>query len=442
MSGLTGVSLNVSGSSVLAGGANITGTTNTNNLNVINNSNITQTGTGTFSSGTGNFLINGPITATNTSSFTNQVVLNSSGSLKTPKNTIINSVNDIVDTTNTQTISGVKTFSGLLTANNGITTNNINSVNASYYDPTSSIQGQFNTTSTNISSANSNIANLQTKTTNQTYTTGNTSFGSNNITTTGVINANGGISTNNQNINAGSGTIQGGSIKSQVNSGTYTGVNSYFFTNGDVYGTTYFDNPQANSSINFRIGSSLPTYATINTSGLSVVGTITSNNNNINAGTGTMSCGTLVVGSGGETDAGSLNITGLLTNGSYSNNLGSPTLSTLLLQNSIYTANNLIQLQTYGYRFATAGDWQTQSTRIHSKVDTTFQGMLEFNNPSSSVALRASNGSGITVSGTGATTVDLLLTCNTGLTSTGLITANGGISTSNNIQGVIVLLLG
>jgi len=134
--------------------------------------------------------------------------------------------------------------------------------------------------------------------------------------------------------------------------------------------------------------------ARFNSSGL------TTNNLPINTGTGNMNCG------------GNITSAGLLTNGSFSNNLGSSIGSTLFLQNSIYTANNAIQLQTYAYRFATAGDWTTQSTRIQSKIDSTLMGMLEFNNPSQTIALRASNGSGITINANGTTTTDLLLTAN------------------------------
>ena len=181
------------------------------------------------------------------------------------------------------------------------------------------------------------------------------------LTSGGIINANAGITTNNQNINIGSGTIQGGSIKSQVNSGTYTGVNSYFFTNGDVYGTTYFDNPQANSSINFRIGSSLPTYAVINTSGLSINGTITSNNNNINAGTGTINCGTLNCTS--ETDSGSITCSGFTStknsSGSVGNVIGGFYDNNTSAGSSIIQVGNNIALGTaqFGVSYTSTVPW-------------------------------------------------------------------------------------
>ena len=86
----------------------------------------------------------------------------------------------------------------------------------------------LNTANTNITTANTNITALQTKTTNITYTTGQTSFGSNNILTAGYI-------TCNSNVYLGN---------------TTNGYYSSIFTYQD--GNTYFDNFQSGGNFIFR----------------------------------------------------------------------------------------------------------------------------------------------------------------------------------------------
>jgi len=386
--------LTVTSGSTLTGGANITGTCNTNNINILNNGNFIQNGSGSLTTGSGNFYLNGPMIGTGQTATlgtitcntltsgqinaNNSLFIGNAGFLQLPSNKQITSSNDVVDTANTQTISGAKTFSSQIIANGGINAGS-NSITC----------GSLTCSSENDTGA---------------------------LTVTGALNANGGIVTNNAGINAGSGTLQAGSIKSQVVSGTYTGVNSYFFTNGDVYGTTYFDNPQSNSSINFRIGTSLPTIATVNTSGLSINGTITSNNNNITAGTGTITCGTL--------NCSSINDTGALT--------VKPSISLL---GTTSTSSNYSQVSTLydGTNYNTYYDnYQNTANHIFRIANGSGGFNPIFNLSNSGVS---TNNYSINT-GTGTITCSSI-TCgsetDTGtLTVGGLLTANNGISIANN----------
>ena len=126
MSALTGLTLAITNTSTLTGGANITGPCNTNNLNVINNSNFSQSGSGTFSTGTGAVSLNGNVVCSLTSSFTGlatfngNILLPTSKTLTLPTGRVISNTNDVVDTTSGQTVAGVKTFSNQIVANGGI----------------------------------------------------------------------------------------------------------------------------------------------------------------------------------------------------------------------------------------------------------------------------------------------------------------------------------
>jgi len=126
MSSITGLTLSVTNTSTLTGGANITGTCNTNNLNILNNSNFSQSGSGTFSTGTGAVTLNGSVVCSTTSSFTGLATFNGGILLPTgktltfPSGRVISTTNDVVDNTSAQTIAGVKTFSSQIIANGGI----------------------------------------------------------------------------------------------------------------------------------------------------------------------------------------------------------------------------------------------------------------------------------------------------------------------------------
>jgi hypothetical protein len=437
------LTLSVSGTSTLVGGANINGTTNTNNLNVINNSNFSQTGSGTFSTGTGAVTLNGGVICSSTSSFTGlatfngNILLPSGKSLTLPSTRVINATNDVVDTANSQTVSGQKTFSSQIIANGGINagSNSITcgSLTCSSENDTGAltVTGTLNANGgivTNGANINAGIGSI---------TCGSLTCSSENdtgaLTVTGALNANGGIVTNNAGINAGSGTLQAGSIKSQVVSGTYTGVNSYFFTNGDVYGTTYFDNPQANSSINLRIGTSLPTIATVNTSGLSINGTITSNNNNINAGTGTITCGSLTCSS--ETDTGTLTVGGLLTanNGiSIANNKSISTGDTggALLFTGLGFSSTYAPTTGYGLGLTMNQNLNGEVSLFSLRNNPANIGGFSFydcytTTPTKTLLATLNSSAGLT-------TNNLPINTGTGsITLTGQINANGGIVTNN-----------
>ena len=126
MSAITGLTLSVTNTSTLTGGANITGTCNTNQLNIINNSSFSQSGSGTFSTGTGSVTLNGTVICSSTSSFTGlatfngSILLPSGKTLTLPTGRVISNSNDVVDTTSGQTVAGVKTFSNQIVANGGI----------------------------------------------------------------------------------------------------------------------------------------------------------------------------------------------------------------------------------------------------------------------------------------------------------------------------------
>ena len=126
MSAISGLTLSVSGTSTLTGGANITGTCNTNQLNIINNSSFSQSGSGTFSTGTGAVNLNGTVICSSNSSFTGlatfngSILLPSGKTLTLPTGRVISNSNDVVDTTSGQTVAGVKTFSSQIVANGGI----------------------------------------------------------------------------------------------------------------------------------------------------------------------------------------------------------------------------------------------------------------------------------------------------------------------------------
>ena len=319
-----GTNLTVNGTSALVGITTVSGLLQANGGVNAGSATIITTGTvncGTLIVGSGGETDTGILTVTGLLSANGGLTVNSTKTLTLPSNRAITSSNDVVDTSNPQTIAGVKTFSNQIIANSGIDTGG----------------GSITCGSLTCSSETDTGA----------------------LTVTGTLNANGGIVTNGANINAGAGTLQAGAIRSQVASGPYTGLNSYFFTNGDVYGTTYFDNPQASSSINFRIGASLPTFATINTNGLSVNGSITTNNVNSNSGTklvlnSSNTSGILLSQSGGgvgigrssvangytlDVDGGAVNGAIITNNGAI--NAGSGTITCGAINNSgIITSTN------------------------------------------------------------------------------------------------------
>lgn len=272
MSALSGTTLSVSGTSVLTGGANINGTTNTNNLNIINNSNFTQSGIGTFSTGTGAVLLNGATTTQSTLVVGTDLTVNSiinmnapNGILKLPSGRQITNVNDVVDNTSNQSVAGVKTFTGQIVANAGINAG-ANSITC----------GSLTCSSETDSGV---------------------------LTVTGQLNANGGIVTSNSNINAGTGSITCGSLtcSSETDSGSFTvGGTLYLGSGATNYlqllqssNAIYYDFLQSGGSHNFRYvysGGSTSILSMSNTA-VNMYQPLSTNNNNINAGTGTVSCG-------------------------------------------------------------------------------------------------------------------------------------------------------
>jgi hypothetical protein len=180
--------LTVTSGSTLTGGANITGTCNTNNINILNNGNFIQNGSGSLTTGSGNFYLNGSMIGTGQTATlgtitcntltsgqinaNNSLFIGNAGFLQLPSNKQITSSNDVVDTANTQTISGAKTFSSQIVANGGINAGS-NSITC----------GSLTCSSENDTGA---------------------------LTVTGALNANGGIVTNT--INAGTGSITCGSL--------------------------------------------------------------------------------------------------------------------------------------------------------------------------------------------------------------------------------------
>jgi hypothetical protein len=75
-------------------------------------------------------------------------------SFKTPLNTIINSSNDVVDTTNAQTISGVKTFS------NNITLTSTSAPTTTGTQLGSTVTGTINTTATYTTATNLTVGSV------------------------------------------------------------------------------------------------------------------------------------------------------------------------------------------------------------------------------------------------------------------------------------------